>query len=112
LKKRRDFLRSENLHLHRKAGLLTQPHLLWDFAVSIEEATCLSAQVQNLKNSFCDQKQRLLNIQKSIDSHPLVGSFGRAMHISSGKRSQQRQSHSTHCTEQNLHATLSFHSEA
>jgi hypothetical protein len=105
LKKRRDFLRSETLHLHRAAGLLTQPDLLWDFAVSIEEATCLSAQVQNLKNSFYDQKQSLSNTRKYIDSHPSIGLLGRAMHISSGTRSQQRQSHSRNCTEQNLHAT-------
>jgi hypothetical protein len=76
LKKRRDFLRSETLRLHRQAGLLTQPHLLQDFAVIIEEATRLSAQVQNLKNSFYDKKQSLSKIRKSIDAYTSVGSVG------------------------------------
>lgn len=75
LKKRRDFLQSETLRLRREAGLLTHPHLLQDFAVIIEEATHLSAQVQNLKNSFYDKEQSLSKLRKSIDAHISAGSL-------------------------------------
>jgi hypothetical protein len=105
LKKRRDFLRSENLRLRRQAGLLTQPHLLQDFAVIIEEATRLSAQVQNLKNSFYDKKRSLSKIRKSIDAHTSVGSVG---NTSSTTRPQQKKSRSTNFTGRNLHATNAF----
>jgi hypothetical protein len=88
LKKRRDFLRSKTLRLRREAGLLAHPYLLQDFAASIEEATHLSAQFQNLKNAFYDQKQSLSNIQKSIHSHHSVSSKGTAAFISSGTRPQ------------------------
>lgn len=105
LKKRRDFLQSETLRLRREAGLLTQPHLLQDFAVIVEEATRLSAQVQNLKNSFYDKERSLSKIRKSIDAHASAGSVG---NTSSGTRLQQKKSHSTNFTGRNLHATNAF----
>jgi hypothetical protein len=109
LKKCRDFLRSEILRLRHEAGLLTQPHLLQDFAVIVEEATCLSAQVQNLKNSFYDKKQRLAKIRKCIDAHTSVGSV---TNTSSGTRSQQRKSRSTNFSVCNLQSKIpSLHSD-
>jgi hypothetical protein len=77
---------------------------LQDFAVIVEEATCLSAQVQNLKNSFCDKKQRLAKIRKCIDAHTSAGSV---TNTSSGTRPQQRKSRSTNFSVRNLHSKMS-----
>jgi hypothetical protein len=85
-----------------------QPHLLQDFEVIVEEATCLSARVQNLKNSFHDKNQRLVKIRKCIDAHISVGSV---TNTSSGTRSQKRKSHSTNFSVCNLHSKItSLHS--
>nr|CAD7429134.1 unnamed protein product [Timema monikensis] len=67
LKRRRDHFRDESQRLRREAGLLTETRLLEDFEESIEEATRLSAQLQNLKNSYSDQQQKLENIRKTIE---------------------------------------------
>ncbi|XP_023716400.1 DNA ligase 1 isoform X1 [Cryptotermes secundus] len=105
LKKRRDFLQSETLRLRREAGLLTHPHLLQDFAVIVEEATRLSAQVQNLKNSFYDKEQSLSKLRKSIDAHISAGSVG---NTSSGTRPQLKESLSTNFTGRNLRESNTF----
>lgn len=105
LKKRRNFLQSETLRLRREAGLLTQPHLLQDFAVIVEEATRLSAQVQNLKNSFYDKEQSLSKLRNSIDANISAGSVG---NTSSGTRPQQKESRSTNFTGHNLRESNAF----
>jgi hypothetical protein len=68
----------------------------------------LSAQVQNLKNSFYDQKRSLSKIQKSIDAHTSVGSVG---NTSSGTRPQQQKFRSTNFTGCNVHTSHALHSK-
>jgi hypothetical protein len=76
--------------------------------VIAEEATCLSAQVQNLKNSFHDKKQKLAKIRKSIDAHTSVGSV---TNTSSSTRPQQKKSRFTNFRVCKLHSKLpSLHS--
>lgn len=105
MKKRRNFLQSETSRLRREAGLLAQPHLLQNFAVIGEEVTRLSAQVQNLKNSFYDKERSLLKIRKSIYAHTSAGSVG---NTSSGTRAQQKKYCSTNFTGRDLRETNAF----
>jgi len=111
MKKRHSFLRSETLRAQCTAGLLTQPHLLCDFAASIEEAACLSMKLQNLKNAFFDQKQSLTKIRKSIEAHISNGTIQRENFISSGPRHQQMKSHCTVFRGQKLPARYASYSK-
>jgi hypothetical protein len=69
--------------------------LLCDFAVSIEEAARLSVQLQNIKNSFYDQKQNLTKTRKSIEARVSKGTIQSENCTSSGARHQQKKSHFT-----------------
>jgi hypothetical protein len=112
LKRRHNFLRSETLRVHHAAGLLTQPRLLCDFQATIQEAACLSMKLQNLKNSFFDQKQSLTKIRKSIETYISNGTVQRENFISSGLRHQQMKSHFTVFKGEKLPARYASHSKA